>query len=61
MGCSKKLVTEFNYFVKGKHPMYNGDYGTSLIKFDIGKFPKDFNIVKENQGTYYRDNQDSSK
>ena len=39
------VIKEFNYFVNGKHPMYNGSNGTTLIKFDTGKLPRNFNII----------------
>ncbi len=48
------VKNEINYFVNGKHPLYNGENGTSLIKFDTGKNPRNFNIIDNNLGTYYR-------
>ena len=50
------ISQEFNYFINGLHPMYSGKNGTSLIKFDVGKIPRNFNLVKKNFGSYFRKN-----
>lgn len=43
-----------NYFVAGKHPLYNGKNGTSLIQFDTGKQPRNFILEDSNLFKFYR-------
>ena len=57
----KFISKEFNYFINGQHPLYSGKNGTSLIKFDVGKIPRNFNLLKKNFGIFFRKNSDYNK
>mmetsp|Transcript_14031 Transcript_14031/g.12009 ORF Transcript_14031/g.12009 Transcript_14031/m.12009 type:complete len:222 (-) Transcript_14031:826-1491(-) len=42
-----KVVSEFNRFCEGAHPLYNGRHGTKLARFDGSKGSKNF-IIDQN-------------
>jgi len=54
----ENVKLEFNRFVRGTHPMYNGQNGTTQVLFDgqevKGKHTKMYNISDDNCATFYR-------
>ena len=50
-----RVIEEFNNFCEGKHPAFNGEAGTHLVKFDGSKpGSKDYRIQGRQTGMFFR-------
>lgn len=48
------IIKEFNYFIKGDHPLYSGKYGTKELKFPQKNEEEFYLMSDEHLGRYFR-------